>query len=69
MGWVRTYGGLTVKELRESIHSRGRAVRALPDLLDEVERLQFINDYFYEALGPANDEVAMMADEAWDARR
>jgi hypothetical protein len=32
-----TYGGFTIRELRESIHSRGRAVAALPDLLDEIE--------------------------------
>lgn len=35
-----TFGGFTVRELRKSIASRGRAVRALPDLLDTIDALE-----------------------------
>lgn len=35
------------------------------DLVNEVEYLGFIVDFLYHALGPANDDVMEMADEAW----
>ena len=34
----------------------------------ELEKSLFFNDYYYEALGPANDEIQAMAEEAWEGR-
>lgn len=37
-------------------------------LIERVLELEFINDYLYEALGPANDDILDMAHEAWRER-
>ena len=34
----------------------------------EVAHLRFLVDYLYEALGPANDDIMEMAEEAWKAQ-
>jgi hypothetical protein len=36
-------------------------------LRDRVEYLDFLLDYLYEALGPANDDILNMAEEEWQA--
>jgi hypothetical protein len=54
-----SYGGFTAQELRESVHSRGRAVRALPDLLDAIDTL--------ERKLIAASAVVQAAQELWDA--
>ena len=34
-------------------------------LQEENKKLEFFVDFYYEALGPANDDIADMADEQW----
>lgn len=36
---------------------------------DDCDRTQFILDFLYEALGPANDDIYQMAVEEWKAQR
>lgn len=38
-------------------------------MLERILELEFIVDYLYEALGPANDDIMDMANEAWEASR
>jgi len=32
----------------------------------EIERLSFFLDFLYDSLGPADDEIMTMAQEAWE---
>jgi hypothetical protein len=32
-------------------------------------KMKFINEFYYESLGPANDEIAEMAEEAWETQQ
>lgn len=35
-------------------------------ILEELDKLRFINNFLYEALGPANDEIYDMAVDGWN---
>lgn len=44
-------------------------LRIATELWWENEHSSFMIDYMYDALGPANDDIMEMAEEAWDAEK
>jgi hypothetical protein len=41
-------------------------VKSTEDLIKEIDKLDFIIVYLYDALGPAADEIIDMAYDAWE---
>lgn len=50
----------------EQIRLRLDTLTVLAEAQHELHHCRFIIDYLYEALGPANDDVLAMAEEAWE---
>ena len=60
-----------VQALRTTLAGESTWLSATPGLSgpekdDELDHLAFLVDFLYEALGPANDDVMTMAEEAWE---
>jgi hypothetical protein len=55
-------------EAVEAVHGHDGRTRIVWQNSD-AERLGFLVDYLYEALGPANDDIMDMAEKAWEERK